>query len=96
MTLYTNIGGGLGIFLVAFTSCVSASFISSFGRRSYLLFVVTVVSVGLLFWVALFIFLRLIPLTSCHVVGLVFSVMSSSIASCGGDCGTQLVLMVWK
>jgi hypothetical protein len=49
MTSYTNIGGGLRIFLVAFTSCASASFISSFARRSYLLFVVTVVYEGLLF-----------------------------------------------
>jgi hypothetical protein len=46
-----------------------------------LLFIVTVDSEGLLFWVAFFIFLRLIPLTSCYVIGLVFSVMSSSIAS---------------
>jgi hypothetical protein len=71
-------------------------FLHLVGDRTCCLFF-TVVSEGLLFWVALFIFLRLIPLTSCHVVRLVFSVMSSSIASsCGGDCGTQLVLMVWK
>jgi hypothetical protein len=89
MTSYTNIGGGLGILFVVFTSAGSSLFVTSFVSNSYLLLVGTAGSEELLFWKTLVDFLHLIPLTNCQSTMFVFSVMSFS-------CSSSVVGFIWS